>query len=206
MIWTYKNLRVCRLTDEQKSRTCGYRYTVTSENTALTAFRTREHLDAWLALLGLTLEQPIPGQDDGPDAHGSSRIIGTYRRRGCLSDADQAAFWAARGVEIRCMDNADCTLGKVTADADGVRTVWHLNPNVRDRPVFNYRESCALEDRGVLDAVPHDHWHTQGGAGWLLYDGRQVIWEANGLSELMAWARQRGIVSEHRPLRVINAG
>jgi hypothetical protein len=46
--------------------------------------------------------------------------------------------------EVRQLDNAEYTLGKVTQDADGVRTVHYLNCNVHDRVRFPYFESDAL--------------------------------------------------------------
>lgn len=140
----YKNLSWCSLTQEQHAKTCGYWYTVMSSGTSHTAFATRESFLSWAGRLGLTVDAaviPLAG------THGYGAIGGEYRRAshiGTHADGDPLSayvggydeFFALRGERIRCMDNADVTLGIITVDDDGVRTLHHLNCNMRDRPVF----------------------------------------------------------------------
>jgi hypothetical protein len=48
------------------------------------------------------------------------------------------------------------------------------------------------------------YWYRQvGPTSWVVYDGRQAIWEATTRGELLAWCRERGIEAEWIPLRVI---
>jgi hypothetical protein len=135
----HSNFWVCRLTPEQHARTCNYWYTVTSGSMAHTAFTHRHHLDAWLSMLGLSLDGPLSDSE-----WQCVRAVGSYRTKMCYSAEDVAAFHAATGVETRWMSNAQYTLAKIVTDDDGIKTVWYLNPNVKDRPVYDYPESRQL--------------------------------------------------------------
>lgn len=137
-------LYACSLTPEQRARTCSYWYTVTDNSTAHTAFRTRMAFARWLADRGLALAADLPPEGE----HGVQRIVGSYRQAMHL---DYAEFYAnaTKGKHIRVMSNGQYTLGIITTDDDGIRTVHTLNPNCHERPVFDYRESQAMEDRGA---------------------------------------------------------
>ncbi len=136
MIRTHKSLDVCHLDVDSHRRTCGYWFTVTSGCTAHTAFATRRGLNLWLAERGLTLASPI----DMQPSH--AFIIGEYRTRSYLHDA--ADFYGLKGLETRTLSNGDYVRAIITTDDDGIRTVHTLNPNIRDRQVFDYRESNKL--------------------------------------------------------------
>lgn len=146
----YTNLHAASLTTEAHERTCGYWYTVTSGAMAHTAFATRHGLDRWMRERGLSLERELPAQGEW----GTSPIVGTYRERAYLGDADEFAAMLrglegrpdygdsrARPITTAVLSNADYTLGLITEGADGVRTVHYLNPNVRDRLVFHYHRT-----------------------------------------------------------------
>jgi hypothetical protein len=123
------------LTEEQHEKTCGYWYTVTSGAMAHTAFATRAGLDRWMWERGLTLDTDLPEQGE----FGTSRINGTYRS---CSHLDPAEFEMVRPVLATAeLSNGDYTLGLVSEDDDGVRTVHYLNPNVKTRLVFDYRRT-----------------------------------------------------------------
>ena len=146
------------LTQAQHERTCGYWYTVTTDaSTPHTAFATVEALHEWLDLRGLTLKAPLPEHGD----HAVIRINGTYRQ---AMHVDTACFdgISAEARHIRVGSNGQYTLGLVTADPDGIRTVHVLGPNVASRQVFDWRESVDLENRGmseiVVQADPRDRW------------------------------------------------
>lgn len=133
------NLRATALTAEQHERTCGYWYTVTSGAMAHTAFVTRAGLDRWLWERNLRLHDELPKQGEW----GSTAIVGTYRQRSYLYDADE--FETVRPVlTTATLSNGDYTLGLIDEDADGVRTVHYLNPNVKSRVVFEYRRTREL--------------------------------------------------------------
>lgn len=139
----YEYLHWCALDPDARARTCGYWYTMTSYGaTPHTAFRTRPAFMRWLEDRNLSVRGEVP--EPGNYAHGS--IDGSYRRASHMSYDE---FYAIDGLRTRVLDNADYTLGIVSTDPDGLRTVHHLNPNCRDRPDFDYRASQALEDVGT---------------------------------------------------------
>ena len=134
------------LTPAQHERSCGYRYTVTTDiSTPHTAFATVEALREWLDLRGLTLKSPLP-------EHGKPAVIrinGTYREAMHL-DAERFDGISADARHIRIGSNGQYTLGLVAAGPDGIRTVHVLNPNV-PRQIFDWKESVELENRGMSE-------------------------------------------------------
>jgi hypothetical protein len=136
MTTTYARLYVCRLNEEFHRRTCGYWYTVTDYGTPHTAFVTRAGLDRWMSERGLSLA----GSLNEVPSH--CAIVGAYRTESHLHDA--ADFAGLEGEHTRTLSNGDWVEAIITHDPDGLRTVHTLNPNVRDRKTFDYRESCAL--------------------------------------------------------------
>jgi len=143
MTFEHTNLHAASLDREMHERTCGYWYTVTAGALAHTAFATRAGLDRWLRERNLELHDELPEQGEV----GHSRIIGVgewqpgvYRSRSYLYDA--AEFDAVRPVVVTAvMSNGDYTLGLIDEDADGVRTVHYLNPNVKTRLVFEHQRT-----------------------------------------------------------------
>ncbi len=92
----------------------------------------------WLEQRGLTINE-----DDLPIAPvwGWVRVTGEYKATRHLSYDD---FYALPAIaEIKVMSNGDYTLGRITEE-NGVRNVHELNPNCKQRPVFDYR-ATALE-------------------------------------------------------------
>lgn len=136
---TRDNLHVCVLNRAHHERTCGYWYTVTSRGMAHTAYARRESLLQWAEDRGLSFAKEVV-EADGVVIH-FMQVKGSYRE---AMHMDRAVFDAIVGKEIRVLSNGDYTLGKVSVDADGLRTVHSLNPNVRDRPVFDHTESRRL--------------------------------------------------------------
>lgn len=139
---THDNLLVCHLTEERHRQTCGYYYTVTSQGMAHTAFRTRHGLDRWLADRGMVISGDI--SEPGTFA----RITGSYRTASYLDDAQ--VLHELIGTITPVMSNGDWTLGKITRDADGITTVHHYNPNVRTRPVLDYRTTMNAMDGNAI--------------------------------------------------------
>ncbi|EHK77704.1 hypothetical protein SM0020_12290 [Sinorhizobium meliloti CCNWSX0020] len=128
---TFDRLTICALDPEQHERTCGYWYVVQNMHGPHTAFRTKAQAMRWLERLGLTIERELPEAGQ----HDFQWIKGGYRRS---SHMDVAAFAALQGVEVPCLDNAQYTKGVITTDADGIRTLHHLNCNA-PREVYDYR-------------------------------------------------------------------
>lgn len=133
----YDGFMVISLTQEQHNNTCGYWYVVKTHAMAHTAFATRINLLRWLALRHLKLE----GELAEAGTHSVVTVSGKYRTSSHLS---YDAFYSLEGDRIRHLDNGDYTLGIITDDEDGIRTVHHLNPNLHARPVFDYFESRAM--------------------------------------------------------------
>lgn len=144
-IRTYTGMWLCALTPEGRERTCSYWYTVTTFGmTPHTAFRTKAALLRWLELTGLSVEGEIPEHG----VHGCFRINGEYREEMHMHDA--ASFYSLQGVITRAMSNGDYVDGIVTTDGDGLRTIHTLNPNVKNRRVYDHRESREREDSGLV--------------------------------------------------------
>lgn len=145
-VQTYSRLRLCSLNSEWRSRTCGYWYTVTQNGgTPHTAFRTKVALLRWLELTGLSVDGVIPEHG----VHGSMPINGTYRQEHHLHDA--ADFYSIEGTQTRELSNGDYVDAIYSTDPyDGLRTVHTLNPNVKHRRIYDWRESQAMHDAGAL--------------------------------------------------------
>lgn len=138
---TFDRLTICALTQEQHERTCGYWYTVQNAMTAHTAFATKAEAMRWLERRGLTIEHELPETGQ----HGFQKIFGSYRR---ISHMDVSTFETLQGEMIPCLDNAQYTKGVITTDADGVRTVHHLNCNVT-REIYDYQQTRQAEQRAA---------------------------------------------------------
>jgi hypothetical protein len=138
----YDKLFAHSLTPEAHERTCGYWFTVTSGAMAHTAFATRAGLDRWLSERGLSLENELPAAG----SPGTTRIIGEYRDEThgeFLSDdfrdgMGEGDFYSLRPIlATATWSNGRITLALITEDADGIRTVHTLNPNVKTRVEFD---------------------------------------------------------------------
>ncbi len=128
---TYSNFWLTCLDPEWHERTCNYWYTVTSGALAHTAFRTAEELTTWLDERGLRLTDTLPKERG---TYKAIRVEGSYRKASYL---DVDSFNAIHPIrEIAVLDNAQYTLGKVTEDEDGIRTVHYLNCNIKERVIF----------------------------------------------------------------------
>ena len=154
----HTNFHVACLDPDQHSRTCGYWYTVTSHSQAHTAFSTKVALLDWLNERGLTLSDALP---DEQGTFKSIPVAGTYLE---ASYMDASAFMAITpALKIAQLSNARYTLGKVTEDADGIRTVHYLNVNVKERITFPY---ALINDRqsgwrdAIFDSPDIAHLHT----------------------------------------------
>lgn len=135
MTETRSNLTAISLTPEAHARTCNYWYLVQQGSGPFTAFTTRRGLDRWLEERNLSLAVDLPSRAE----HGYSAIVGIYREQMHMSYDE---FYSLPSIaEIRVLSNGQYTLGMVTKDADGVRTVHTLNPNCNYRRVFDYEES-----------------------------------------------------------------
>ena len=147
---SFNSLRWCSLDADQHAKTCGYWYVITDGAMSHTAFRTRESFLSWASRLGLDVESDTVPQA-GVFAHG--KINGTYRRALHIgAHAENSLeyvggydeFFALKGPRIRAMDNGDVTVGIITSDDDGFRTLHVLNPNMRDRPILT-RDHSTIE-------------------------------------------------------------
>lgn len=136
----YGNMQVTALTPEFHEQTCNYWYTVTCGATAHTAFTTKAGLVRWLAERGLKLDGELP---EARGEFATMRVIGEYYSSSHAKYAPTEAepyrmiegddWHAIKPLVITAvMSNARYTLALITEEA-GVRTVHHLNPNVKTR-------------------------------------------------------------------------
>lgn len=136
---TYENLMLCSLTKEQHDRTCGYWYVVTEgAGTPHTAFRNRATALRWLSRLGLSIDRPLNDEGD----HGVYFIKGGYRKISYLSPA---SYSDTEGSPCLVLDNARFTIGKLSQDDDGLRTVHYVNCNY-ERPEIDFLTGRLAEE------------------------------------------------------------
>lgn len=140
-------LAASSLTEEGRAKTCGYWYCVSDHGTAHTAFRTREAFVQWLDDRGLTVERDIPAEGEGA----YFAITGQFRT---ALHMDRAEFDAIKGKARLQISNGDFTLATIAPDGDGIMCEHVLNPNVADRPKFDYRTAQALQDAGKAGEFP----------------------------------------------------
>jgi hypothetical protein len=122
-----------------------------------TAFYTRGALMQWLDERGLKLPEPLPPKRG---VYKSMRIEGAYR---VASYLNVEAFLKIKPVlKIAHMDNGRYTLGKVTEE-NGMRTVHHLNCNIKQRIEFPYKDICFYannsfpNDNEIEGETPDEH-------------------------------------------------
>lgn len=138
---TVRGITLICLDEEARSRGCGYWYTVTASAFALTAFDTEAGVARWAEERGLTLP-------DGALSHrgqnASYRINGQYRTTMIMTEDPAEVEQAPDGIMTRTLSNGDYVVANIVTDPDGIRRVRTLNPNVKTRKVYNYRESSRL--------------------------------------------------------------
>ncbi|WP_281686660.1 hypothetical protein [Pseudomonas citronellolis] len=133
-----RNLRLITLSPEQHAQTCDYWYLVhVDHGTSHTGFTTERGLLRYLGERGLELAEPLPKLG----AYSCQALTGEYREKAWMSYDE---FYALQGERTRALSNGSYTLAIITKDADGIRTVHTLNPNMRDRVVYDYNESRML--------------------------------------------------------------
>lgn len=149
MVGSFSHLSVCALTPDMHSRTCNYWYVVQDRASPHTAaFTYREDLIRWLEDRGLIVEGFIPKAQSGE----WKRIIGTYHEEYHYDEKEFYALPATR--DIRVLDNGKWTLGRIVLNADDTRTVHVLNPNVKDRPLYDLSSDDELRSRGMGSSAP----------------------------------------------------
>jgi hypothetical protein len=144
----HSNLHLAVLTEEQHKRTCNYWFVITCQGPH-TAFSSVEGLKNWMQERGLALSQPLTEAG----THSTQFLVGSYGERAHMTPEEVFEF--DHGLEpvvtTRTLSNGDYTLAKITEE-DGIRVVHTLNPNVRNRTVFNYRESSNIINPGYFKA------------------------------------------------------
>ena len=136
----YEDMQVVALNAEQHAQTCNYWYLVREAFYAHTAFTTRKGLERWLEERGLTCEIPtaVEVEDYGKGFSNTSPVIGKY---GTKMLWNMGEFYALPNVVVRSktLSNGDWVEAMITQE-DGLRVEYTLNPNVKDRKVFDWRE------------------------------------------------------------------
>jgi hypothetical protein len=115
---------------------------VKDEGSALTAFRTRAALVTWLSDRRLSVASEIPPEGE----RGYFEIIGGFSHATYTSYDE---FFSIQGKRRRIINNAEYTLCILQSDESGRVTENVLNPNCRDRPIFEYASSQEMQDAGL---------------------------------------------------------
>lgn len=127
------DLSLRTLDADGRSRTVGYWYLITSHGVSHTAFNSRTALLNWLEVLGLTLSETLTAEG----SCSTQSIGGGYCTK---THMNYLPFYALKGAEIRTLSNGDYTKGIITFE-NGIATLHTLNPNCKDRDVYDYFES-----------------------------------------------------------------
>ena len=108
-----------------------------------TAFRTQEALMLWLEERGLKLTEELAEQGEWKP----QKIEGEYVDHMHL---DYDGFYRLVGdaEEVRKLSNGSYTLGLITTDDEGIKTVHYLAP-ARYRHTFDYRKTYKLREQGI---------------------------------------------------------
>lgn len=141
---TYDSMHLACLDEGMHRLTCSYWYTITEHVSPHTAFRTRLALLKFLELRGLAVDGELPEEMGTPACF---RVRGSYRTAMHTSLSRFYSHAPGAMFQTIAMSNGSYTLGLITEEADGLRTVHTLNPNVV-RPIFDWRACDALTDAG----------------------------------------------------------
>lgn len=114
----FDRLSLCSLAPEQRAKTCGYWYTVQSNNTPHTAFRSLPALYLWLGERGLEMTAGLPTRGE----HSYQHLVGHYSTRHILS-AGEFALLAREGYPTADLRNGDYRRAIITIHPDGSRVV-----------------------------------------------------------------------------------
>lgn len=128
----YKRLHLVCLTEAQHLNTCGYWYTVTSQGTAHTAFKTKDALYAWLDSHHLELDEKIPS-DRG--THKSIRINGHYF---------STYGYGEKGKKFYRLCNGRYITGLIDYDENNIANVSKCD----DGAEYDYKETSSKIDDG----------------------------------------------------------
>ena len=131
----HKDLILCHLTKEMRSRTCGYWYTILSEGRAHTAFDTEAGVRRFCEERGLTLPD---GALANRGEHGVFAIEGSYRSTLAMEDVE-----SMDGLHTRSASNGDYVVTVIQKDPDGACHEYKTNPNI-PRRTFDYTESRTM--------------------------------------------------------------
>ena len=139
----YDKLRLCQIDLEQSKKRLNYWFIVTHGSMSHTAFRTQEALMLWLEERGLKLTEELAERGE----HKPQKIEGKYLSH---MHHDYSEFYGLMGdaEEVRKLSNGSYTLGLITTDADGVKTVNYLAP-ASYRPTFDYKKTYKMRNQGI---------------------------------------------------------
>ena len=133
------NLTLCCLTPEQRERTCGYWFTLTSYGgTPYTAFRTRAALTRWFENRRLQLPDNMPALGE----------FAWFRIEGEAVDVmhlDPVTYAEVKGRDTWKLNNGNYCPARVADDG----AIHMLNCNV-EQARLDHAYARTLEDRGEL--------------------------------------------------------
>ena len=128
------NIRISRISKEQREKNCGYYWLITVDASSHKAFDTIQGVAVWLFERGLGTDKPLK------DEVGNWQVVGSYR------EESHSSFEGIENVvmETRTLSNGSYTKALITEDRTGmIRTVNTINPNY-ERITYDYKESNKL--------------------------------------------------------------
>lgn len=109
----------------------GYWYLIHHQGMSYKAFATFEGLSRWMAERGLNFSQELPERG----VYSIQKLVGEFSECAHMS---YDAFYSLEGHRTKQLSNGSYTLAIITADDTGHRTVNYMNPNCKDRHIFDY--------------------------------------------------------------------
>jgi len=132
--YAFDDLYAYYMDDNQKKKLHSrYSYIVTNRAVNHIAFKRKKSFELWLSERGLTV-------DINKVHTRGQKILGTYQRVLC----DWEEFNSLENYkETKVLNNGSYTSGRIVVE-NGVHVVYLLNPNIRDRPVFDFYKTDAI--------------------------------------------------------------
>jgi len=141
----FENLTLLQCTPAQRALKCEYWFVVEAGNSPHTGFHTKEELLEWLEVCGLQLTLPLVAEGEGS----FQSLLGTYSRAIFTSYDEFYALPAIRKLKV--FDNSYKTLGLLTEDSSGIRTINCLNCNCKFRIEYHWQTGAAMTADEVRD-------------------------------------------------------
>jgi len=131
---------ICLNSEMRKKSVTNYWYLVQQGIYPYTAFRKLSSLLRWAEERGLEFEEPLPAIG----VRKIIRILGGYQEVMHTSYDEFLSLKDGKCTVTRQMSNGDWTMAIIKRNEKGSRSVHFLNPNLKDRTIYDLSESDEL--------------------------------------------------------------